>query len=129
MCELLGMDCNTPTDILFSFTGFSQRGGRTGPHGDGWGLAFYEGKAVRAFVDASPCAESALATFVRSHAIKTMTAVSHIRQKTRGRVKLANTHPFVRELWGRAWVFAHNGTVRGLPVSYTHLTLPTSDLV
>ena len=48
MCELLGMDCNTPTDILFSFTGFSQRGGRTGPHGDGWGLAFYEGKAVRA---------------------------------------------------------------------------------
>ena len=49
MCELLGMDCNTPTDILFSFTGFSQRGGRTGPHGDGWGLAFFEGKAVRAF--------------------------------------------------------------------------------
>jgi predicted glutamine amidotransferase len=27
-------------------------------------------------------------------------------------VNLANTHPFVRELWGRHWVFAHNGTVK-----------------
>src|SRR5262249_31795055 len=29
-----------------------------------------------------------------------------------GRVALRNTHPFVRELWGRHFVFAHNGTVR-----------------
>lgn len=127
MCELLGMDCNTPTDILFSFTGFSQRGGRTGPHGDGWGLAFFEGKAVRAFVDSSPCAESPLASFVRSHSIKTMMAVSHIRKMTRGRVKLANTHPFVRELWGRAWVFAHNGTVKGVPRVKTGRFVPIGE--
>ena len=29
-----------------------------------------------------------------------------------GTVSLANTHPFVRELWGRNFVFAHNGTVK-----------------
>jgi hypothetical protein len=29
MCQLLGMNCNTPTDVTFSFTGFAQRGGRT----------------------------------------------------------------------------------------------------
>jgi predicted glutamine amidotransferase len=28
-------------------------------------------------------------------------------------VALANTHPFVRELWGRYWVFAHNGDLKG----------------
>ena len=110
MCELLGMDCNTPTD-----TGFSLRGGRTGPHGDGWGLAFFDGAAARTFLDASPCAESPLSAFVRSQPIKTLQAVAHIRKKTRGPTRLANTHPFVRELWGRNWVFAHNGTVRSLP--------------
>jgi glutamine amidotransferase len=43
-----------------------------------------------------------------------MMAIAHIRKRTRGPVALANTHPFHRELWGRAWVFAHNGTVRGI---------------
>jgi predicted glutamine amidotransferase len=41
MCELLGMSANIPTDICFSFTGLMQRGGRTGPHRDGWGITFY----------------------------------------------------------------------------------------
>jgi predicted glutamine amidotransferase len=114
MCELLGMQCNTPTDILFSFAGFSCRGGRTGPHADGWGLAFYEGRAARIFLESSPCAQSPLAGFSRQHSIKTELAIAHIRKRTRGPVALANTHPFQRELWGRAWVFAHNGTVRGI---------------
>jgi glutamine amidotransferase len=35
--------------------------------------------------------------------------MGHIRQANVGRVCLANTHPFVRELWGRNWCFAHNG--------------------
>ena len=29
MCQLLGMNCNIPTDIVFSFTGFATRGGLT----------------------------------------------------------------------------------------------------
>jgi len=33
------MECNVPTDIMFSFAGLSARGGRRGPHADGWGLA------------------------------------------------------------------------------------------
>jgi glutamine amidotransferase len=106
------MDCNTPTDILFSFTGFANRGGRTGPHGDGWGLAFYEGRAARVFLDPRPCALSPLATFLRTHSIKTLQAVAHIRRKTRGKVRLSDTHPFSRELYGRHWTFAHNGTVK-----------------
>lgn len=112
MCELLGMDCNTPTDLVFSFRGFSKRGGATGPHRDGWGLAFFEGRAARLFLDPGACAVSPLADFFRRTPVKTLQAVAHIRKKTRGHVKLANTHPFQRELWGRHWVFAHNGTVR-----------------
>lgn len=111
MCELLGMECNVPTDIAFSFTGLRCRGGRTGPHADGWGLALYEGNAARVFLEPTPAAESPLARFVADNPIKTLLAIGHVRRKTRGARSLANTHPFVRELWGRHWVFAHNGTL------------------
>lgn len=107
------MECNVPTDIVFSFSGLAMRGGLRGPHSDGWGLALYEGRAVRTFLEPAAAARSPLAEFVRSHPIKTLLAIAHVRRKTRGRVALENTHPFVRELWGRSWVFAHNGTVRG----------------
>jgi predicted glutamine amidotransferase len=112
MCELLGMECNVPTDIVFSFTGLALRGGKKGPHDDGWGLALYEGSAARTFLEPAAAADSPLATYVRQNPIKTLLAIAHVRQKTRGGISLANTHPFVRELWGRHFVFAHNGTLR-----------------
>ena len=40
MCQLLGMNCNTPTDIVFSFEGFRRRAGLTDCHSDGFGIAF-----------------------------------------------------------------------------------------
>ncbi len=112
MCELLGMECNVPTDIVFSFTGLRCRGGKTGPHADGWGLALYDGYVARVFLEPSPAAHSPLARFLSENAIKTLLAIGHVRRRTRGPTCLANTHPFVRELWGRHWVFAHNGTLR-----------------
>lgn len=112
MCELLGMECNVPTDIVFSFAGLASRGGRAGPHSDGWGLALYDGKIARTFLEPHAAAHSPLAQFVREHPIKTLLAIAHVRRKTRGGIGLANTHPFVRELWGRHFVFAHNGTVK-----------------
>ena len=111
MCELLGMECNVPTDIVFSFTGFALRGGKTGPHADGWGLALYDGKFARSFLEPTPACESPMAAFIRDNPIKTLLAVAHVRKKTRGRASLENTHPFKRVLWGRHWVFAHNGTL------------------
>ena len=114
MCELLGMSANIPTDICFSFTGLMQRGGRTGPHRDGWGIAFYEGRACRAFHDPCASADSEIARLVQQYSIKSHIVISHIRRANRGRVCLENTHPFVRELWGRHWVFAHNGQLKGI---------------
>jgi predicted glutamine amidotransferase len=37
--------------------------------------------------------------------------IAHIRKATQGAVALENTHPFQRELWGRYWIFAHNGNL------------------
>ena len=42
MCQLLGLNCNHPTDATFSFSGFTRRAGITDHHSDGWGIAFFE---------------------------------------------------------------------------------------
>lgn len=112
MCQLLGMNCNVPTDIVFSFTGFATRGGLTDEHKDGWGIAFFEGAGVRLFVDHESAVASPVAALIKSYPIKSRNVISHIRKATQGHVALENCHPFVRELWGRYWVFAHNGDLK-----------------
>jgi glutamine amidotransferase len=106
------MNCNVPTDIVFSFTGFHHRGGRTDTHHDGWGIAFFEGKGVRHFVDHQAAVASPIAELIKHYPIKSTNVIAHIRKATQGQVALENCHPFVRELWGRYWVFAHNGDLK-----------------
>ncbi len=113
MCELLGMSANVPTDICFSFSGLIKRGGETGPHKDGWGITFYEGKGCRTFKDPHPSYMSQIARFVQEYPIKSCAVISHIRQANKGSIALENTHPFTRELWGQSWTFAHNGQLKG----------------
>ncbi len=117
------MNCNTPTDVTFSFRGFAQRGGNTDHHTDGWGIAFFEGqegvggqggsdKGLRHFVDHQSACSSPVAELISRYPIKSRNVIAHIRKATQGRVALENCHPFVRELWGRYWVFAHNGDLK-----------------
>lgn len=108
MCQLLGMCGNQPTDIVFSFSGFATR---SAEHADGFGIAFFEGRGLRHFVDHLPASESPVADLVKRYPIKSRQVIAHIRKATQGPVRLENCHPFVRELWGRYWVFAHNGNL------------------
>lgn len=108
MCQLLGLNANTPTDLVFSFTGFAHRAAE---HKDGFGIAFFEGPGLRLFVDHLSAAESPVADMIRRYPIRSRHIITHIRKATQGRVALENTHPFMRELWGRYWVFAHNGNL------------------
>ena len=110
MCQLLGMNANTPTDLMFSFTGFSKRAEE---HKDGFGIAFFEDAGVRLFVDAQSATLSPVAEMVRRYPIHSANVIAHIRKATQGRVALQNTHPYQRELWGRYWAFAHNGDLKG----------------
>jgi glutamine amidotransferase len=109
MCQLLGLNANTPTDLVFSFTGFSQRAEE---HRDGFGIAFFEGRGLRLFVDPQSARTSPVAEMVRRYPIRSHHILAHIRKATQGRVQLENTHPFMRELWGRYWAFAHNGDLK-----------------
>jgi len=105
------MNCNVPTDICFSFEGFSARGGKTDEHRDGWGIAFFEGLGCRTFLDVKPSIASPIAEVVRRYPIHSTHVIAHIRKATQGEIALENCHPFQRELWGRYWVFAHNGNL------------------
>jgi glutamine amidotransferase len=108
MCQLLGMNCNTPTDIVFSFSGFATRAVE---HADGFGIAFFEGRGVRLFVDHQAASSSPVAELIKRYPIQSQHVIAHIRKATQGHVALENCHPFVRELWGHYWAFAHNGNL------------------
>jgi len=112
MCQLFALSCNVPSAVTFSFTGFSARGGDTGEHADGFGLAFHDGEGCRLFIDDERASDSALAAFLRRHPIRARTVLAHIRKATQGPVQVANCHPFVREWQGRHWSFCHNGDLK-----------------
>jgi glutamine amidotransferase len=118
------MNANVPTDLVFSFTGFSRRAEE---HKDGFGIAFFEDAGVRLFVDAQSAEHSPVAEMVRHYPIRSANVIAHIRKATQGRVALQNTHPFQRELWGRYWAFAHNGDLKGYAPSLHGAFRPVGD--
>ena len=124
MCQLLGMNANVPTDICFSFTGLATRADE---HKDGFGIGFFEGRGLRLFVDPGSARVSPVATLVQQYPIRSENVIAHIRKATQGRVALENTHPFVRELWGRYWVFAHNGDLKDFQPKLHSALRPVGD--
>jgi len=104
------MNANTPTDVMFSFAGLATRADE---HKDGFGIAFFEDRGLRLFVDHHSARVSPVAEMVKRYPIRSDNVIAHIRKATQGRVALENCHPFQRELWGRYWVFAHNGDLKG----------------
>jgi glutamine amidotransferase len=54
---------------------------------------------------------SAVQSLKSSHIVPRRIVINHVRRTSRGDVAYRNTHPFVREFFGREWVFAHNGNV------------------
>ena len=115
MCELLALSANIPTDMTFSFRGLARRGGATGEHGDGWGLASFDpaGQGVTIYREETPAAFSKVAAEVADLALKAHCSIAHIRKATQGVIALENCHPFHRQWQGQEWVFAHNGDIKG----------------
>ena len=111
MCQLLGMNSLKPAELSFSLAGFLRRGGVTDQHADGWGIAYFEQGDCRLLLDEEASCRSRLAQWVQRERLRSCNVVAHIRKATQGQVEAFNCHPFVRELWGRRWAFAHNGNL------------------
>ena len=110
MCELFALSSNKPVSISFTWRGFRKRGRI---HRDGWGIAWYlDDGTVGLVKEPRPSTESPIARLM-VRGVRSRIVVSHVRWASRGEVSYVNTHPFVRRLWDRDWVFAHNGTLEG----------------
>jgi glutamine amidotransferase len=113
MCELLGLCFNEPVAADISIREFASRGAA---NPDGWGLAWYPDQSVAVVKEAIAWQSSKHTVFLESYpALRSKIYVGHVRHKTvGGPVTHADTHPFVRELNGREYCFAHNGTLTDL---------------
>lgn len=111
MCELFGISSNRVVGISFIWRGFRKRGRI---HRDGWGVAWYlDGGLAGVVKEPRPAPESSIARLMLQ-GVRSRIIISHVRRASKGDISYVNTHPFVRRLWGRDWVFAHNGTVLGI---------------
>ena len=91
MCQLLGMNANTPTDVMFSFTGLATRADE---HKDGFGIAFFEDRGLRLLRRPRRArATRRWPRWCRRYPIKSDNVIAHIRKATQGRVALENTPP------------------------------------
>jgi len=69
------MNANTPTDVMFSFTGLATRAHE---HKDGFGIAFFEDRGLRHFIDRDGATCSPVAEMIKRYPIKSEVVIAHI---------------------------------------------------
>lgn len=107
MCRLLGIVASQPVDFGALLAGRPRSLAALGEeHRDGWGLASYTRGHWQ--VHKGTRAASRDARFRdRALGLRGELLVSHVRKRTVGVTRIANSHPFA----SGGWVFAHNGTI------------------
>ena len=109
MCELLGLCFNHAVRPNLSFKGFRIRS-KSNP--DGWGIAFYPDASAQVIKEPLEAEKSLLSDFIENYEkIKSEIFLSHVRLNSVSKPAFMNTHPFKRELNGKEYIFAHNGTL------------------
>jgi len=106
----MGFSAKENIDARPLFSTFRARGNK---HPDGWGCAFYTDKSATVFKEAGNAVESKLAYFLEKYPLlNTKLFIAHIRKASVGGQAHQNTHPFLREMNGKEYVLAHNGTLK-----------------
>lgn len=110
MCALLGLDFAQPIFAGFSFREFSQF---SDANADGWGLAWYPDRSAALIKEPVRWHGSPHTAFLDTYTqMHSRIHLAHVRHRTvGGEPTHADTHPFHRELGGRDYCFAHNGTI------------------
>jgi len=114
MCELLGVSSSDPVRVTYSLHAFAEHGGRLHPNKSGWGIAYHEGRDALLIKEPAPASDSPWVRFIEGQPLTSTCVVAHVRYASVGGPSFANTHPFLRELGGRAHFFAHNGGLDGI---------------
>jgi glutamine amidotransferase len=113
VCRYYGIRASAPTRVEWhlvrapnSLLAQSRRDLSGFEHADGWGIAAYDGDALR--VERRACAAHDGQHFcATAERVEATTVLAHVRRATVGRIGLPNTHPFVHG----PFALVHNGTV------------------
>ncbi|MGI8427580.1 MAG: class II glutamine amidotransferase [Actinomycetota bacterium] len=111
MCELLGISIKPAAKMGVYFKAFQPR---AEANQSGWGVGWYQHGRATVIKEAQRADESKRAHELIDEAPTSEVFVIHVREATVGTVSEENTHPFVGQVKGRDWLFAHNGTINGL---------------
>lgn len=114
MCELLALSARHPTHLHVSMETLARHGGGSGPHRDGWGVAYLQDRDVLLVREPRSAHDSRCLAFLQAENPTAEIILAHVRLATQGTRALRNTQPFCRELGGRVHLFAHNGMLRGI---------------
>ena len=116
MCELFAMSARFPTTVRLSLDELARHGGGSGPHRDGWGIAFTQEGDALVIREPGAANDSACLAFLQRQDFTSPLVIAHVRKATQGGRLLRNTQPFTRELGGVVHVFAHNGMLPGIEI-------------
>jgi glutamine amidotransferase len=130
------MNCNKDVNVHLAFKGFIERG-KDNP--DGWGIGLYKTNSEQVgqnrvsvvIKEANTCtsSESFSNELNKTGIVKSNIVISHVRiaschaankpliygdNEEFAIYNSFNTHPFQRILFGKEWLFAHNGTLNGI---------------
>ncbi len=108
MCELLGISCNVNTDISFSFKILKEHSVR---NYHGWGYAYFNDNKWTIAKEPIMALKSEKVGEILTNPLmfEGKMFISHIRYASECNQTIENTHPFMKELFGKTWIFAHNG--------------------
>jgi predicted glutamine amidotransferase len=124
MCELFGVSSSEPVRVTYSLHAFAEHGGLLHPNKSGWGIIYHEGRDALLIKEAEPASDSPWVRFIETQPLTSTCVIAHVRYASVGAPNFANTHPFMRELGGRAHFFAHNG---GLEDIWNRMPLQTTE--
>ncbi|USG63127.1 class II glutamine amidotransferase [Sneathiella marina] len=111
MCELFAVSSLNRVAVDYSLHEFSQHGGLSHLNKSGWGMSFQQDLDTLLIKEAMPAFDSAWVKFIHDQHLSSKCILAHVRYATKGEPVFENTHPFKREAFGRAHVFAHNGSL------------------
>ena len=94
MCELLAISARFPTTIHLSLDELARHGGDTGPHRDGWGVAYMQDGDALVLREPDAASASRLLACAKQTTLRSSAVIAHIRRATQGPRMLRNTQPF-----------------------------------
>jgi predicted glutamine amidotransferase len=128
MCDLFALSANRDYSAPKSLPIFAEQAGR---NLDGWGIGYFRNH--HAYVEKSAkgifVAGQLHDSFQRlARVVKSRIIICHVRLRTSGLIDECHAHPFVLEIGGYEWIFAHNGKAPAIE-SYKSSGIPMKEAV